>query len=88
MTKNTRLSDPQRVRRFFRFLELQEPLYEPLDQIVQMRQAYAYFFWDVFNRTIIPLVLVGYEMIITHSTRRYPSRWPPKCTVPSHINTR
>ena len=48
MTKNTRLSDPQRVRRFFRFLELQEPLYEPLDQIVQMRQAYAYFFLGRF----------------------------------------
>jgi len=27
-------------------------------------------FWGVFNKTIIPLALVGYEMIIAHSARR------------------
>ena len=68
---------PQRVRRIFRYLELQEPLYEPLDQTLQVRQAYENFFWNVFSTTIIP----GNEMIITNSTRCYPSRWRSKCTV-------
>ena len=26
------------------------------------------YFWGVFNKTIIPLALVGYEMIITNSS--------------------
>ena len=26
-----------------------------------------FYFWGVFNKTIIPLALVGYEMIITNS---------------------
>ena len=29
------------------------------------------YFWGVFNKTIIPLALVGYEMIIANS---YPTR--------------
>ena len=32
------------------------------------------YFWDVFNKTIIPLALVGYDMIIA-KTRRYAFRW-------------
>ena len=31
------------------------------------------YFWGVFNKTIIPLALVGYKMTI--ATRRYAPRW-------------
>ena len=63
-------------------------VYEPLYHALQMygkrtREVLGAFlfpfqssfprFWGVFNKTIIPLALVGYEMII--ATRRYASRW-------------
>ena len=58
--------------------------YEPLYHDLQTRQAYARFFGVVyfycslvfhilgvfFNKTIIPLALVGYEMIIANSALR------------------
>ena len=34
-----------------------------------MRDSFLYF-GDIFNKTIIPLALVGYEMIIANSARR------------------
>ena len=37
--------------------------------------VYFSVFWGVFNKTIIPLALVGYEMIIANSTRRYAPGW-------------
>ena len=57
--------------------------YEPLYHDLQTRQAYAWFFgpfyiycslvfyiFGAFNKTIIPLVLVGYEMIKANSALR------------------
>ena len=58
-------------------------VYEPLYHDQQKWRAYAWFFgpfcfycslvlifWGVFNKTIIPLALVGYEMIIANSALR------------------
>ena len=50
-------------------------VYEPLYHDLQKRRAYAYassfrYFGRVFNKTIIPLALVGYEMIIANSALR------------------
>ena len=63
-------------------------VYEPLYHDLRKWRAYARFFWaflfllwssflyfgGVFNWTIIPLALVGYEMIIANSIISYPTR--------------